>query len=82
MANANRRFGHFTFAIFASSAAIALAAAVLAYRPDLGAGNIALSIGTATPISEASFNRHGDQMAVDQMAVFLQRWTNTTAGDQ
>lgn len=81
MANANRRFGFFTLATLTAAAA-ALAVAALAYQPDLGAGSIALSIGTATPIPEASLERHADQMAANQLAAFLREWTNTTGGEQ
>ena len=81
MANANRRFGLFTFATFTTATAAALTVAALAYQPDLGAGSIALSIGTATPIPEASLERHADQMAANQLAAFLREWTNTTGGE-
>lgn len=82
MANANRRFGLFALATFTTATAAALAVAALAYQPDLGAESIALSIGTATPISEASLERHADRMAANQLAVFLRDWTNTTGGEQ
>ena len=87
MANANRRFGLFTFATFttATAAALTVAAltvAALAYQPDLGAGSIALSIGTATPISDSSLDRRADRMAANQLAVFLRDWTNTAGGEQ
>ena len=92
MANANRRFGLFTFATFTTATAAALTAAALtaaaltvaalAYQPDLGAGSIALSIGTATPISDSSLDRRADRMAANQLAVFLRDWTNTAGGEQ
>jgi hypothetical protein len=75
MANANRRFGFFNFAIFTAAAIAIVAVAALAYRPDLGSGTIALSIGSPAPMTEAS----RDQMAGDQLTVFLQRWASTTA---
>ena len=81
MANANRRFGFFTLATLMATAA-ALAVAALAYQPDLGAGSIALSIGTATPISDSSLDRRADRMAANQLAVFLRDWTNTAGGEQ
>jgi hypothetical protein len=83
MAKANRRFGLFTFAIVTTATAAALAVAVLAYQPNLGTGSIALSIGTATPVPEAAIERHAaDRMAVNQLAVFLQHWTNTAGGER
>jgi hypothetical protein len=82
MANANRRFGLFTFATFTTATAAALTVAALAYQPDLGAGSIALSIGTATPISDSSLDRRADRMAANQLAVFLRDWTNTAGGEQ
>lgn len=82
MANANRRFGLFTLAKFTTAAAAALAVVALAYQPNLDTGSIALSIGTATPIPEASLDRHADRMAANQLAVFLRDWTNTAGGEQ
>ena len=83
MANANRRFGFRNFAIFATAAAAAvLAIGALAHQPDLDAGRIALSVGTATSVPEASLERHADQRAVNPLAAFLQRWTNTAIGGQ
>jgi hypothetical protein len=82
MAHANRRFGVFNFAIFTTAAVAVLAVAALAYQPDLDAGSIALSVGTAPPMQESSLDRHTDQMAVNQLAVFLERWTNTARGEQ
>ena len=82
MANANRRFGLFTFVTLTTAAAAALTAAALAYQPDLGAGSIALSIGAATPISDSSLDRRADRMAANQLAVFLRDWTNTAGGEQ
>lgn len=82
MADANRRFRLLTVSILTTAAAAALAVAVLAYRPDLGAGTIALSIGTATPMGEAALERHAGQVAVDQVAVFLKRWADTESGEQ
>ena len=82
MANANHRFGLFTFATFTTATAAAFAVAALAYQPDLGAGSIALSIGTATPISDSSLDRRADRMAANQLAVFLRDWTNTTGGER
>lgn len=79
MANANRRFGFFNFAIFHAAALAVLVVAALAYQPDLDAGSIALSIGTAPPMHEASLDRPADHVAVNQLALFLQRWTNTAA---
>ncbi len=75
MANANRRFGFFNFAIFTAAAVAIVAIAALAYQPDLGAGTIALSIGSPAPVTKAS----RDQLATDQLTVFLQRWASTTA---
>ena len=77
MANANRRFGFFNFATFTAAAVAIVAVAALAYRPDLGPGTIALSIGTPTPMAEASRDHHRDQLAV-----FLQRWASTTQNEQ
>ena len=71
MATSDRHFRPVTCAIFAAAAAAALAVAALAHQPDLGAGSIALSIGTAPPMPEASRERHADQPAVNQLAVFL-----------
>ena len=68
MANANRRFGVFNFAIFTTAAVAVLAVAALAYQPDLDAGSIALSVGTAPPMQQSSLDRHADQMAVNQLA--------------
>lgn len=82
MANANRRFGVFNFAIFTAATLAVLAVAAFAYQPDLGAGSIALSIGTPTPMIEASRDRPGEQVAADQLAVFLQRWASTTASER
>ena len=48
----------------------------------LGAASVALSIGAAPPMPEASRERHADQSAVNQLAVFLQRWTNTAGAEQ
>jgi hypothetical protein len=78
MANANRRFGFLNFAIFATAAAAVaavLAVRALAHQPDLGTG-------TAQSALEASLERHADQRVVNPLAAFLQRWTNTTAGEQ
>jgi hypothetical protein len=82
MANASRRFGLFNFAIFTAAAVTVLAVAALAYRPDLDSGTIALSIGTPTPMLEASRERQGAPVASDQLAVFLQRWASTTQNEQ
>ena len=82
MPTANRRFGLFGPAIFTLTTAATLAVAVLAYQPDLGAGSIALSIGMATPMPAQSVDRSADRMAVNQLAMFLQRWTNTAGGER
>lgn len=81
MANANRHFGFFNFAIFTAAAVAVLAGAALAYRPDRDAGTITLSIGTPTPVAEASRDRHGALVASNQLAVFLQRWASTTGSE-
>ncbi|HLG48088.1 MAG TPA: hypothetical protein VKY24_17735 [Reyranella sp.] len=75
MANANRRFGLVTFSIVTTAAA-AFAVATLAYQPDLDAGSIALSIGTATPLTEPPMERQARQVAVDHVAVFMRRWAD------
>ena len=82
MANANHRFGAFNFAIFTTAAIAVLAVAALAHQPDLDAGSIALSVGTAPPMPVSSLDRPVDQMAVNQLAVFMQHWTSTTDGER
>ena len=79
MPTSHRHSGFLSFAMFITAAVAVLAVAAFAYRPDLGPGSIALSIGTAPPIREASLARHADPVAVDQLAVFLERWTSTAA---
>ena len=80
MAKANRRFGLFTVAIVAGAATAALTVAALAYQPDLGGADIALSIGTPPPMATPSPDRRADRASTDQLTVFLQRWTSTADG--
>lgn len=68
---ADRRVSNLT--IFAASAAVAIAVAVLAWQPDLDGGSIALSTGTAQPGLTSARCREADRTAVDQLAAFLER---------
>lgn len=59
-------------------AAVAIVAvAVLAYRPGLDMGSIALNIGPSVPVSNSLSYRQDGGRAVNQLATFLEPWTST-----
>ncbi len=69
---------HSTFERATVLAAVVIAAvAVLAYRPGLGTGSIALNTGPSVRVSKSLSYRQDDGRAVNQLATFLEPWTRT-----
>ncbi len=58
------------------AAVVISAVAVLAYRPSLGTGSIALNTGPSVPVSKSLSYRQDDGRAVNRLATFWEPWTS------